>query len=98
MYGAMHLKSTRATPILIVLSVTPVPSVFEIGALLPLDPDGVVAAGVPFFVPLPHAASNTATTSNDTMRSLFRSFTSVPLSCAFAGHYARSRLSAGERD
>ncbi len=43
MYGAMHLKSTSATPILIVLSVTPVPIVFEIGALLPDDPEvGVV--------------------------------------------------------
>src|SRR5690348_1899506 len=58
----MHLKSTSAIPMRIVLAVTPVPSVFEIGAfgLVPVAPFGV---GATVLVPLPHAASRSATAS-----------------------------------
>jgi hypothetical protein len=64
-----------------VLSVTPVPIVFEIGALLPVEPDEGLVVGVVLLVPLPHAASSTATTSTIAMRNLVRAFTSVSPSC-----------------
>src|SRR4051794_12393060 len=63
MYGSMHLKSTSATPTLIVVSVTPGPSVFTTGAA-PEDPAGFVVVLVPDFVPLPHSASATVSAAN----------------------------------
>src|SRR5438128_12378285 len=97
MYGAMHWKSTSATPILIVESVTPVPMVFEIGALLPDAPDpAFVVVDVPVFVPLPQAASTSATASSSAPHPVRRAVTSIPLSCARAEHYGC--VTAGARD
>src|SRR5579862_1847875 len=70
MYGAMHLKSTSAMPTLIVVGVTPCAMVVETGASVPevsageVDPAlvGAVVVVVAVLVPLPHAASTSATT------------------------------------
>src|SRR5689334_841848 len=80
MYGAMHLKSTSATPILIVLSVTPWPISVESGVLFAVDPNvTLVVFVVPVLVPLPHAASTSAIARSSAPIPVRRAFTSFPL-------------------